>query len=215
MVVIDCFSKFLWCVPLRKKTAKENEIGLRTILNQMKYPVQTMIFDQGLEYVNVIVQNLLKERGIHSYHIHTKTKASSAERVIKTIKGVIWKIFTNKKTNRWIDKLDDLVQNYNNTYHRIIQMKPNEVTWENRTIVFKKMYPQKSVKVFCRLKKGDRVRIALTKDIFEKRFTKNWSEDISEIVNVFQKNGVCWYRLKDKNKNIYPKQKYFYQLNQV
>ena len=128
---------------------------------------------------------------------------------------MFWKIFTNKKTNRWIDKLDDLVQNYNNTYHRIIQMKPNKVTWENRTIVFKKMYPQKSIKVFCRLKKGDRVRIALTKDIFEKGFTKNWSEDISEIVNVFQKNGVCWYRLKDKNKNIYPKQKYFYQLNQV
>ena len=96
LVVIDCFSKFLWCVPLRKKTAKENEIGLRTILNQMKYPVQTMIFDQGLEYVNIIVQNLLRKRGIHSYHIHTKTKASSAERVIKTLKGVIWKMFTNK-----------------------------------------------------------------------------------------------------------------------
>jgi hypothetical protein len=215
LVVIDCFSKFLWCYPLQNKTAKENGAGLRRILNTMKYPVQTMIFDEGLEYVNSIVQNLLKERGIYSYHIPTKTKASSAERVIKTIKNMLWKIFTHEKSNRWIDKLDALVENYNHTYHKTIQMQPNQVTWDNRKKVFKVMYPKKSIKVFCRLIKGDKVRIALEKNIFEKGFTQNWGKDIFEIARVFQKNGVCWYRLIDENKNIYHKFKYFYQLRQV
>lgn len=215
LVVIDCFSKFLWCIPLRTKTAKDTGSGLRSIFNSMKFPVQTIIFDQGLEYVNSVVQNLLKERGVYSYHILTKTKASSAERVIKTIKHIIWKIFTHNKNNRWIDILEDLTINYNNTYHKSIKMKPIEVTWENRKKVFKTLYPKKSFKVHCRLNKGDKVRIALNKNIFDKGFTQNWGKEIFEIVKVFQKHGVCWYRLKDKDGNIYSKQKYFEQLNQV
>ena len=215
LVVIDCFSKFLWCIPLRTKTAKDTGSGLRSIFNSMKFPVQTIIFDQGLEYVNSVVQNLLKERGVYSYHILTKTKASSAERVIKTIKHIIWKIFTHNKNNRWIDILEDLTINYNNTYHKSIKMKPIEVTWENKKKVFKTLYPKKSFKVHCRLNKGDKVRIALNKNIFDKGFTQNWGKEIFEIVKVFQKHGVCWYRLKDKDGNINSKQKYFEQLNQV
>jgi hypothetical protein len=86
LVVIDCFSKYLWCVALKNKSAFETSTGLRTIFSKMKYPVQTIIFDQGLEYVNLLVNNLLKERRIYSYHILTKNKASSAERVNQTIK---------------------------------------------------------------------------------------------------------------------------------
>ena len=176
LVVIDCFSKFLWCIPLRTKTAKDTGSGLRSIFNSMKFPVQTIIFDQGLEYVNSVVQNLLKERGVYSYHILTKTKASSAERVIKTIKHIIWKIFTHNKNNRWIDILEDLTINYNNTYHKSIRMKPIEVMWENRKKVFKTLYPKISFKVHCRLNKGDRVSIALNKNIFDKGFTQNWEK---------------------------------------
>ena len=62
--------------------------------------MQTFIFDQGLEYVNFLVNNLLKERGIHSYHILTKNKASSAERVNQTIKKTIWKLFTLHKDKK-------------------------------------------------------------------------------------------------------------------
>ena len=74
LVVIDCFSKFLWCYALKNKSGLRTSFGLRTIFSKMKYPVQTIIFDQDLEYVNTLVNDLLKERGIHSYHIMTKKK---------------------------------------------------------------------------------------------------------------------------------------------
>jgi L-rhamnose mutarotase len=215
LVVIDCFSKYLWCIALKNKSAFETSTGLRTIFSKMKYPVQTIIFDQGLEYVNLLVNNLLKERGIHSYHILTKNKASSAERVNQTIKKTIWKLFTIHKNKKWVKYLDDIVSNYNDTYHRTIEMPPAQVTWANKNKVFKIMFPNKSVRINCRLKIGDEVRIALNKNIFEKGFTQNWSKDIFIIVKVFQKNGVCWYRLKDKEGYIYSKTKYFYELNQV
>ena len=215
LVVIDCFSKFLWCVPIKNKNAKKTSLGLRTIFSQMKYPVQTIIFDQGLEYVNIMVNNLLKERGIHSYPIMTKNKASSAERVNQTLKQAIWKLFTEHKNEKWVSYLDDLVNNYNHTYHSMIKMAPVHVTWHNRKKVFKILFPKKHVIINCKLKIGDKVRISLNKNIFEKSYTKNWSQDIFKITRVFQKYGVCWFRLKDDKGFIYPKSKYFYELNQV
>ena len=59
------------------------------------------------------------------------------------------------------------------------------------------------------------MRVALNKDIFEKGYTVNWSKEIFTIIHAFQKNGVCWYRLQDDQGEIYPKIKYFYQLNKV
>ena len=152
---------------------------------------------------------------VHSYHIKTKLKASSAERVNKTIKDKIWKYFTETRRKRWIDVLPELVDNYNKTYHRMIKRSPNEVTWKNRKEVFKTMFPKIKSVVKCRLREGDQVRIALNKDIFEKGFTVNWSDEIYTVISAFQKNGVCWYRLKDSRGQIYPKAKYFYQLNKV
>ena len=215
LVVIDCFSKKLWTRPLKTKSGKETADGLRSIFESMKYPVQSIIFDEGLEYVNKYVSMLLQEYNIYSYHIRTQHKASTAERVNQTIKKIIWKYFSQTNRHRWVDILDKLTDNYNKTYHTTIKMTPNEVTWENRSKVFKTMFPKIKSKISCRLKKGDKVRIALNKNIFEKGYTQNWSSDIFVIDQVFQKNGICWYRLKDKNGEIYSKSKYFFQLNKV
>ena len=215
LVLIDCFSKKIFLEPLKTKRGEETASALRRIFTRSPFLIQSFISDEGLEYKNQYVKNLFAEYNIHFYHIKTKLKASSAERVNKTIKNFIWKYFTKHKSKKWISILQDVADNYNSTYHSSIKMAPNEVTWENRRRVFKNLHPKISSVVKCRLREGDRVRIALNKNIFEKGFTVNWSEEIFEILYVFQKNGVCWYRLKDSEGNIYPKMKYFYQLNKV
>ena len=215
LVVIDCFSKKLWTRPLKSKRGDETARALRSIFLSMRYPIQSLIVDEGLEYVNKYVNNLLDEYNIHMYHIRTKLKASSAERVNKTIKQLIWKYFTATKRQRWIDIIDQIVENYNNTFHKTIKMTPNQVTWDNREQVFKTMFPKINDRITCRLGRGDKVRVALRKDLFEKGYTQNWSDQIFTIKRVFQKNHVCWYRLEDDQGNIYPKGKYFYELNKV
>ena len=52
LVVIDCFSKKLWARPLKTKRGQETADALRSILESMKFTVQTMIFDEGLESVS-------------------------------------------------------------------------------------------------------------------------------------------------------------------
>ena len=50
-----------------------------------------------------------------------------AERFIRTLKNKIYKYMTSISKNVYIDKLDDIVNKYNNTYHSTIKMKPVDV----------------------------------------------------------------------------------------
>ena len=87
--------------------------------------------------------------------------------------------------NVYIDKLDDIVNEYNNTYHRTIKMKPIEVK-DNTYIDSIKEVNDKDPK----FKVGDHVRISKYKNIFAKGYTPNQSEEAFVIKEV--KNTVPW-----------------------
>ena len=75
--------------------------------------------------------------------------------------------------NAYIDKLDDIVNEYNNTYHRTIKMKPTDVKDNTYIDLGKEVndnYPA--------FKVGDHVRISKYKNIFVKGYTSNWSEEV-------------------------------------
>ena len=92
-----------------------------------------------------------------------------------------------------INKLDDIVNECNNTYHRTIKMKPVDVK-DNTYIDFKKQVNDKDPK----FKVGDHVRISKYKNIFAKGYTPNWSEEVFVIKKV--KNTVPWtYVINDLN----------------
>ena len=90
-----------------------------------------------------------------------------------------------------IDKLDNIVNEYNNTYHRTIKMKPIDVK-NNRYIKIGKEVNDKDPK----FKVGDHVR--KYKNIFAKGYTPNWTEEIFVIREI--KNTVPWtYFIDDLN----------------
>ena len=86
---------------------------------------------------------------------------------------------TTISKNVYIDKLDDIVNEYNNTYHITIKMKPVNII-DNTCIDFKKEVNDKGRK----FKVGDHVRISKYKIIFAKGYTPNWSEQIFAIKKV-------------------------------
>ena len=61
------------------------------------------------------------------YSIHNEGKSVVTERFIRTLKTKIYKYMTSISKNVYIDKLDDIVNEYSNTYHRTIKMKPVDV----------------------------------------------------------------------------------------
>ena len=95
--------------------------------------------------------------------------------------------------NVYIDKLDDIVGEYNNTYHRTIKMKPDDVK-DNTYIDFKKEANDKGPK----FKVGDHVRICKYKNIFAKGYTPNWPEEVFVVSKI--KNTIPWtYVINDVN----------------
>ena len=127
------------------------------------------------------------------YSIHNEGKFVVAERFIRTLKTKIYKYMTSVSKNVYIDKLDDIVGEYNNTYHRTIKTKPVDVK-DNAYIDFKKDVNDNNPK----FKVGDHVRISKYKNIFAKGYTPNWSEEVFVIKKV--KNTVPWtYVINDLN----------------
>ena len=89
------------------------------------------------EVYNYYFKKSLKDNDIEIYSIHNEGKSVAAERFIKTLKTKIYKYMSSVSKNVYIDKLDDMVDEYNNTYHRTIQMKPVDAK-DNTYIDFKK-----------------------------------------------------------------------------
>ena len=131
------------------------------------------------------------------YWIHNKRKSVVSERFIRTLKTKIFKYMTSGSKNIYIDKLNDIVTEYNNTHHRTIRIKPVNVK-DNTYIDIKKEVNDKDPK----LKVGDHLRISACKNILAKGYTPNWSQEV--FVNIKVKNKVpLSYVINDINGKNY------------
>ena len=119
------------------------------------------------------------------YSTYNEGKSVIAERFIRTLQNKTYKYMTSLSKIVYIDKLDDIVKEYNNTYHTLIKMKPVDVK-DNTYIDFKKEINDKNRKS----KVGDHVRISKYNNIFTKGYMPNWSEEISVIKKI--KNTLPW-----------------------
>ena len=158
LTVIDLFSKFVWIVPLKRKTGKEVVDAFSRILKERK-PCKTWV-DRGREFRNKDVQMLL-----YLYSTENEEKSCVIERFNKTIKERIFKYFSANNTRKYVDVLDLLVDQYNNTIHSSIKMTPVEASRkENENKVFRNLYPDLGGKTLTpKYEVGDNVRITKKK----------------------------------------------------
>ena len=117
------------------------------------------------------------------YSIHNDGKSAVAERFIRSLKTKVYKYMTSILKNVYINKLDDIVNKYNNTQHRTIKMKPVDVK-DNTYIDSNKEANNKNPK----FKVADHERILKYKNIIPKGYTPNWFEEVFVIKEV--KNTV-------------------------
>ena len=127
------------------------------------------------------------------YSTNNEGKFVIAERFITKLKNEIYKHMTSISKNIYIDKIDDIVKEYNNKYQTSIKMKLVDVM-DNTYINFKKEINDKNPT----FKVGDYVRISKYKNIFAKGYMPNWPEEIFVINKI--KNTVPWtYVINDLN----------------
>ena len=126
------------------------------------------------------------------YSTFNEGKSVVAERFIRTLKNKLYKHMTANGQNVYYHVLDDVVNEYNNTKHNTIKMKPIEVGDNER------VYIDEHNEKDSRFKAVDRVRISKFKNIFAKGYTPNWSTEIF-IINKINDTVPYTYNLKDLN----------------
>ena len=114
-------------------------------------------------------------------------KVAIVERFNRTLKTMMWKYFYSKGTYNWVDVLDELTKNYNNTKHSRILMKPADVNKSNENLVWITLYGSAMGKLpLPKFRVGDTVRISKYKIIFSKGYEANFTEEIFKISKVFR-----------------------------
>ena len=162
-------------VPLKDKKGVSIVNAFQKILKKSNRKPNKIWVDKGSEFYNRSMKSWLEKNNIEMYSTHNEVKSVVAERFIRrsTIKNKIYKHMTSISKNVYIDKLDDIVNEYNNKKHRTTKMKPIDVK-DNTYIDFGKEVNDNDPK----FKVGDRVRISKYKNIFAKEYTPNWSEEV-------------------------------------
>ena len=158
------------------------------IESQTKYGLIKVV-----NFIAILLKKWLEDNDIKMYSAHNEGKSLVAEIFIKTLKNKIYKHMTAVSKNVYFDVLDNIADKYNNTYHRIIKMKPIDVKSDSFA-----EYNEESNEKVPKLKVGDHVRISKYKNILAKGYTPNWSEEVFLISKL--KNKVPWtYIINDLN----------------
>ena len=116
-----------------------------------------MWVDKGREFYNKDVQKLVE---LYSTENEEK-KCCMIERFNRTIKEEILKYFSANNTRKFVDVLDLIVDQYNNTIHPSVKITPKEARRkENENKVWRNLYPEFGGKtVTSKFSIGDHVRI--------------------------------------------------------
>ncbi|XP_041372620.1 uncharacterized protein LOC121385896 [Gigantopelta aegis] len=181
MVIIDLFSRYLWVLPLKSKTG--NDSG------------------SGSEYKNHKVKAFLKSHGITQLFALNETKASYAERVIKTIKMRLYRYMLNNCTYKYTDVLEKVIYSYSHTKHRMLGQTPTSVNQTNEGEIRLSQYLIKPKKAIHKKKFifniGDKVRVSHLRGTFDREYQEKWSGEIFTIEKRYWSQGKDLYKLKD------------------
>ena len=160
LCAIDLFSKYAFVVPLKDKQGVSIVNVFQKILNNSKRKANKIWVDQGSEFYNNVFKKWLKNNNIGMYSTYNEGKCVVAERFIRTLKNTIYKHMTAISKNVYFDVLDDIVDEYNNTYHRTIKIKPIHVGDSFAE------YDEESNEKHPKFKVGDHVRLSKYMNIF-------------------------------------------------
>ena len=131
LCVIGIFSKYAWVISLKVKKGITNNNAFQIILDIPNSKPNKILVDKGSEFYSRWSSNKMKswlqDNDIGMYSTHNKEKSVVVETFIRMLKNKFYKHRTSTSKDLCIDKLDDIVHKYNNTYNGTIKMKSVDV----------------------------------------------------------------------------------------
>ncbi len=173
LTAVEILNRYAFAIPVYRKDTKNMTKAVGDLLDEFKerfekYPNEAQ-FDEGKEFYNVGVRDLLTKNNIEYFCTNSERMAAIVERFNRILKTSMWKYFYSKGTYKWMDVLDDLTRNYNHTKHRTIMMKPADINRSNKDQVWRTLYGYiQGDFPIPKFKVDDTVRVSKYKNIFDK-----------------------------------------------
>ena len=203
LVCIDVLSRKIFVAPAKSKRSEDMIQSFNMVFEKSKIKPHKIYSDSGVEFEAKKMKKYFEDNEIlkyvmHSPHLH----AGVVERANRTIKGRLYKYFSEKNTTNWIDIIDKIVDNINNTRNRTTGLKPNQINFDNAQEVLKNVYKTEEDEIISKpkFKLGDIVRISKEKGKFEKSYLPNFTDELFKISKVNNTNPDS-YRLEDLEGN--------------
>ena len=140
-----------------------------------------MWVDKGRKFYNKDIH-----KPVELYSTENEEKSCVIERFNRTIKEQMFKYFSANNTRKYVDVLDLLVDQYNNTIHSLIKMTPKEASRkEIENKIWRNLYPEFGGKTLTpKFSIGDHVRITKKKKTFDKGYIQRWTEEVFTISKI-------------------------------
>ena len=176
---IDVLSRYAWAIPMKNKTPQECIRAFEIVLKSGYKPFR-LFTDMGGEYCNRAFEKMLEKHDIrHVTAKNTETKASIAERYIRSLKMRLYKAFYAQKSQRYLEILPNIVSSLNHSYHRTIERTPASVTVKNAASLRHFLYPRSiSGNKHYKFSVGDKVRVSLLRKAFTKGYHNTFTKEI-------------------------------------
>lgn len=189
LCVMDIYSRFVWVFPLKDKSS---QLVLQSFKTFQNFPYKLWT-DLGKEFINKDFKEFCKMNNITIYHTYGDSKAVFIERFNRTLKRKISEYMIINNTNKYIDVLREIVNEYNNNIHSSTDETPYNIYYNDK--------PSQDISIDIynskpKFKVGDFVRISRTKGVFEKGYKPKWSKEVFKIIAVDKLDPIM-YQLED------------------
>jgi hypothetical protein len=224
LTIISLATRKLYTYPMKKRDARSVAIEFDKFFKDQKddvaheFDIPTVIStDNGAEFANKQVKTALLEHNCELYLIdkkHTNSQQTSViERANQTLKNALENYLDANETNRWLDALNDITFNYNNSVHSYLKQKPIDVEFDDvmENVIKEKGFNTAQHEKYD-LKIGERVRLIKRKKALEKGRTLVIVPKIYRIVKI---EGNKYYLQDEKKDKPKTKPVYNYMLRKV
>nr|CAD2188770.1 unnamed protein product [Meloidogyne enterolobii]CAD2197783.1 unnamed protein product [Meloidogyne enterolobii] len=192
LVCIDTLSRQIFVEPVKSKHSANMIEAFKKLFSRIKIVPWKILTDQGIEFTAKDVQKYFNSLEMEHFSMHTSPQwhAGMAERANRSIKERLYRYFTENRTLKWIDIIQDIVSAINNSHNSSIGMCPTDVTYENAEGLRTKLKEQ-AIEEFApkrwktnNFSVGDKVRIEKYKHIFQKGYLPNFTNEIFKIIKI-------------------------------
>jgi hypothetical protein len=182
LVMIDIFSRRGIGIPIKNKSADDTVLAIKKAFEYLGTP-KIVASDNGLEFQGAVAK-YFDELGIVHKTNEVGDHNGIVDRFVQTVKNKLYKYFSHGGNTKWVDKIQKISDNYNNTPHTALENNtPNDANKhesDTRNIHYRRVLRQSKKE---KLKVGDIVRILNKKSTFSRGYERKYSDTTYKIIS--------------------------------